>query len=189
MKKTLLLAFVLALLVPWATNAQQTSVTLGNWSGTTTSNYGFWGTYYKNAYSQTLYTSTDIGSSGYIRAITLDNRSTVSATFDSVFIYMGHTNKTTFSSTSDWVAANSLTLVYSGRPFEIPGTTGAFTVVLDNAFNYNGTDNLVIAVSHKATAYYLNNKLGYTSTTNTVLYRGSDSDASYGNYPGTATGT
>ena len=65
---------------------------------------------------------------------------------------MGHTTKTTFTSTTDWVAWSSLTSVFSGT-VALTATPGWYTVTLDTPFVYNGTDNLLVAVDKNTGSY------------------------------------
>ena len=193
MKKNYLLMLLLAAMcLPWATPvaAQQQTVTVGNWSGTTSASTVMFDCNYRNSYMQTLYSETDMGgATGYIRALVLDNRSTVGLTFDDISVWIGYAPSSTFASTSAWVSADSLHLVYSGTGFAIPGTTGQLQIILDSAFYYGGTGNLVVAVSKKQPSYNSSCKMAYTSTTNTSLLRHSDTDESFANYPPTATTT
>ncbi len=67
-----------------------------------------------------------------------------SAWTDNVVVYMGHTNKETFSDSYDWVISN-LVKVYDGQ---LETTTDApiVNLVLDTPFIYNNVDNLVVCV-------------------------------------------
>jgi hypothetical protein len=119
-------------------------VTLGD--GTYTSSYLPMYQYYGYSYSQTIYNASDLYA-GQIKKISwyYNGYSAISETFS---IYMGNTSKTTFSSTSDYVPVSGMTLVYTtptgGLTF--PATAGWFAITLDAGFNYNGTQNLVVAV-------------------------------------------
>jgi len=63
-------------------------------------------------------------------------------------IYIGHTTKTAFASTSDWIAVSSLTQVWSGTFADPEGSEWITFDISD--FSYNNTDNLVIAVDENA---------------------------------------
>ncbi|MDD4384780.1 MAG: choice-of-anchor J domain-containing protein [Bacteroidales bacterium] len=66
-------------------------------------------------------------------------------------IYMGHTSKSEFAGTTDWVALDELTQVYSA---EFVSPTGPGWIEFDIVdFDYNGIDNLVIAVDENKAAY------------------------------------
>ncbi len=64
-------------------------------------------------------------------------------------IYMGHTTKTVFDSTTDWVPTTSLTQVFSGN-VTYPTTAGWMQITLLTPFNYNNSNNLVIAVDENS---------------------------------------
>ena len=83
---------LLALLVPWAANAQ--SVQVGD--GTSTSSYLPGYSYYNYSLSQQIYTAEEIDASGNITSIAFYNGGAEkSRKFD---IYMAHTTKTAFDS-------------------------------------------------------------------------------------------
>ena len=186
-----MMMLVAAMVLPWATPlaAQQQTVTVGNWSGSTSASSTMLDCNYRNSYTQTLYSEEDMGDAeGYIRALVLDNRSTVGLTFNDISVWIGRAPSATFASISDWVPADSLHLVYTGSGFVIPGSTGQLQIILDSAYYYDGSGNIVVAVSKKQPSYSSSCKVAYTSTTNTFMYRHSDSDESYADYP-TASGT
>ena len=61
-------------------------------------------------------------------------------------IYMGHTDKPNFTSSSDWINHDHLIEVFTGV-VPIVAQEGWIEIVLDRAFAYNNTQNLVIAVN------------------------------------------
>jgi hypothetical protein len=67
-------------------------------------------------------------------------------------IYMGHTARTSFASTSDWVPVAQMTLVFDGE-VTIPDSSGWVEILLDIPFEYNNSDNLVIAVDENTDGY------------------------------------
>ena len=190
MKKQLsLLMLFAALIVPWASRAQSHTAVIGNWSGTSSSNYGGFHFYAKYSWTQTLYLEDEIGGAGYIQTITLDNRSSAAGAADSVKIYLGHTTMTSHptAAVSTWVPMSDLTLVYSDANFTVPADTGDLTIVLDQPYYYNGTGTLVMVISKAAQATSSNTKFGYTSTTAMIKYTGGTTE-SYCRFP-TAAGT
>jgi hypothetical protein len=106
--------------------------------------------YYDYSYSQSIYLSSEIYP-GPIQEIGWDFNGGYSST-ETIVIYMGHTTKTAFSSGSDWIPSSDLTQVYSGTIS--PSAAGWLMVELDTPFNYNGSDNLVIAVDKNTGTYY-----------------------------------
>jgi hypothetical protein len=84
-------------------------------------------------------------------------------------IYMGHTAKTAFSSNVDWVPVAQMSQVFNGE-VAIPETEGWVEIELDVPFNYNNTDNLVIAVDENTYGY--SEYIGYFHGTWTTGMRG-----------------
>ncbi|MCR4878222.1 MAG: Omp28-related outer membrane protein, partial [Bacteroidales bacterium] len=95
-------------------------------------------------YSQQIYKADELGG-----AITINNLS-IQYTYSTpetrnIDIYLGHTSKSYFEHTSDWVT-NGLSLVYSGAvTFNSQGENYWMTIPFDSTFAYNGTDNLIVA--------------------------------------------
>jgi len=94
-------------------------------------------------------------------------------------VYIGHTDKDSFASTSDWVPISDLMKVYSGNihTLPLPPTNGQwFEIEFATPFNYNATDNIVVAI-HERTPQYISNGLDiltYNSTPNTAMMYHSD---------------
>ncbi len=120
-------------------------VAIGNFTNPTTC-YGIPNVMsYKYSYSQQLFMANEIGGSKSINGISLQYYYAYPVVRN-VDIYLGHTNKTGFSNGSDWVPQSDLTLVYSGEvEFNNTGENFWFWIPFDSAFEYNGTDNLVVA--------------------------------------------
>ena len=155
--------------------------------GEGTSNGNMPVTMYDYAYTQIIYDASSIGKGGIITSIEL-KRSSYANVMNNMKVYLGTTEKAVFASTSDWVAESDLTLVYDGS-FPV-GTAEDPHLVLNliAPFNYNGTDNLVVAVSNGHGNWQNIQNFYYTSVSNTVLYNRNDGDASYAEHPGTAAG-
>ena len=103
--------------------------------------------YYEYSYSQTIYNANLINASGQITGLkyfatpTTDLENT--GTWD---IYMAHTDLNEHPQNEDgeysFVDSSELTLVFSG-PVEVIDQT--VTIILDTPFDYNGTQNLIVA--------------------------------------------
>ena len=98
--------------------------------------------YYNYTLSQQIYTPDEIGEAGNITTISYFNASvTQTRSYD---IYMVHTDKSTFTGSTDWITVTEADRVYSGS---VTITKGYWTtIVLDTPFAYNGTSNLAIIV-------------------------------------------
>ena len=99
----------------------------------------------KYNYSQQVFSAIEMGGARTIHSVsfncvTNDNADAVR----NVKLYMGHTNTFEFEY-NDWVSSDALTLVYDGE-FTIPAYSGWITLILDQPFEYNGNDNLVVAL-------------------------------------------
>jgi hypothetical protein len=105
------------------------------------------------SYSQIIYLQQEIQHFGLITELCYHYH-IVSNSFinceNQLKIYMGHTNKTSFESTIDWISVDSLELVFDGN-WDVsnfssgnPGD-GWVTIQLTNGFAYNNINNLIIA--------------------------------------------
>ena len=111
-------------------------------TGTSTNQYIPSYDYYDYSLTQQIYTQAEVGAAGKITKIAFYVSSNpLSRTID---IYMSHTSKSNFSSTSDWVSQGTSYRVVQG--FETFGQTGWNVITLDTPFEYNGTDNLLVTV-------------------------------------------
>lgn len=98
------------------------------------------------SYSQSIYLQTEIRGAGNITTISwYYNHAPNSGEAQDIVIWMGHTSREDFVSNSSWIDIADLTHVYTGT-LARPTASGWVSITLDNAFNYNNTDNLIIAV-------------------------------------------
>ena len=142
-------------------------VTIG--SGTETSSYVPSYSYYKQGFSQQLYTPAEIGSAGTIYSIAFYNDgATKTRTYD---VYMVHTTKTAFTSNTDWITVTSADQVFTGSVTMTAG--GWTTITLATPFEYDGTSNLAIVMD--------DNSGNYTSSPhmNCRVFEGTDNCAMY----------
>ena len=107
--------------------------------------------YFGYTYSQVIYLASEINASGDITELQWYFNGTSLSVSNDWTIYIGHTTKTSFASTSDWIAVGSMTQVYSDT-FTDPGGAGWITFDITD-WTYNGTDNIVIAVDENASGY------------------------------------
>ncbi|MXV39243.1 T9SS type A sorting domain-containing protein [Flavobacteriaceae bacterium Ap0902] len=141
--------FVIALIMSVQTFAQ---VSVGN--GTETDyDIGPVNAYYTYSYYQTIYRATEIGAKGEITALEyeMSNENPIDNTDDEIDIWMGHTEKSIFDKESDWIGINTLNKVLTNGKLVKEGRT--IKITLDEPFNYNGVDNLVIAIDANEAGY------------------------------------
>ncbi len=162
MKKTIFFTLFAILTFIWQGMAQEVQV--GN--GTETDKHIPIEPYYKYSYSQQIYLASEINTSGTITEIKFKwNGYGDMSDSDEWTIYMGHTTKTQFDSNTDWVDVSTLTQVFSGT-VTFPSTGSDAWVTIDiTDFDYNGTDNLIIAVDENAPDYDLNGNEFYAFAT------------------------
>ena len=129
-------------------SSQSHDVTIG--SGTSTNAYLPTYAYYKYSFTEQIYTADEIGEAGVITAVSFKVSNAKSST-RKVDLYLKSTNKTTFSSKSDWELLPSSCKVYSGNvTFNASGWT---TITLTTPFVYDGTSNLVIGMDDNTGSY------------------------------------
>ncbi|MBB6329354.1 hypothetical protein HNP24_000304 [Chryseobacterium sediminis] len=168
MKKLLLLSLFL---IASITNAQ---IMLG--SGTTQAGYVPIDVNYGYNYTQQIFTKSEINANaaGNITGMKfyLPNNADITKSVDWV-VYVGHTTKTSFSSTTDWIPVSGLSQVFSGT---VSASGSEVTVNFTTPFAYNNTDNLVVAVDENTTDYTATSNRFYTFTgaSNSTLYYRSD---------------
>lgn len=159
---------------------------IGN--GTSTSYYPPMCNYYNNSYAEMIYPASELGGAGTITALSFEVGSSSNYNYSSLKIYLGTRSSSTYSSTSDWTTFSDLTLVYSRTGGSVGSATGWETYTLDTPYEYNGTDNLVVVVSRRGSAWTSSLKYKYTNVTNSVLYKQQDAAMDY-EFPEGVTGT
>jgi len=129
----------------------QAQVLIGN--GTTLKNLPI-NPYYGYSYSQSIYTAAEINATGNITTISWYYGGPAGNNIpnsQNLKIYLGHTTKTSFSSSTDWENVSNLEEVYTGGI--VVNGPGWASITLATPFNYNGTDNLVIATAELQSGY------------------------------------
>jgi len=97
------------------------------------------------SYSQQIYYQNEINYKGKITKLSFRHYSGDFENTNHWCIYMGHTEKTEFNNTRDWVQINNLIQVFDGDVSNYL-SEGWLTIPLTNQFDYNNNSNLVIAV-------------------------------------------
>jgi hypothetical protein len=150
-------------------------------------NYGY-------NYTQQIVTASEYSASGGVAGnITkiryyIDNAEAPLANWSSWTVYLGHTSKTSFSSTTDWEPGANLTQVFSGTVTAVSGSW--MEIVFTTPFVYNGTSNLVVAIDENSPQWSTWDTYfgSYTGATNTAMYFRDDSVNPNPASPPTATG-
>ena len=142
MKEVLQLLLIILLgLSSWQMSAQTIVDILGD-AGTTTNSYLPIYTLYNNTLSEQIYTASEIGMPGTITSIAFYNGGSTKT--PNVKIYMINTNKTAFSSTTDWFTVTAADQVFDGT---VTFTAGQWTTIqFTNPFVYDGVSNLGLIV-------------------------------------------
>jgi len=95
------------------------------------------------SYGQSIYLASEISATGVITSLQWYFAGS-SLQYSAITVYLGHTAKSEFSTNEDWESADNLVQAYSG-PITANGP-GWVNITLQMPFDYNGTDNLVVAV-------------------------------------------
>ena len=152
-------------------------ITIGNESSST-GYYPIRNGYYYTACEQII-TANEIGTAATIKSISfkVPQYSSSSPTIRCIDLYIKHTNKTQFSSTTGWIIPSDDDKVYSGLIYI--GATGWYEMQLNKPFVYNGSDYLLIALidnsGESLAGIYFST---ISSSSNKVLYA-SNNDAPY----------
>lgn len=168
---------LLLLSIFFALGSQVFADTVQIGSGTSTYSYLPIYTLYGYNYTQQIYTQQQINRAGEISAIRFFYTSGVISASKDWKIYMGHSTRTTFNSTTDWEPVANLTMVYDGdvSPF-LPEQNNWMNIPLDTPFDYNNQSNLIIAVYEDTPSYSSTIAWrSFSSGTNTGIYYYSDS--------------
>ena len=100
--------------------------------------------------TQQIYTADEIGQMGVIEKLSFFNGGyAMSRNYD---IYLVHTEKTNFSSSTDWVAVSDEDKVFSGNVTMV--SNDWTTITFATPFAYNGTSNLVLVVDNNTGSLY-----------------------------------
>ncbi|MDC1370912.1 hypothetical protein N8289_03630, partial [Flavobacteriales bacterium] len=137
--------------------------------------------YYGYSYSQSIFLASELNNSGIIGYKSLDTlifeyRNSTLINSDAWTVYIGHTNKNSFNSVSDWEPLSSLTQVFSGtaQVTVVTGSNNLVKITLSTPFIWNGLDNIIIAVDENHPGYGQSSDDFYsrtTSTTRSLVFR------------------
>src|SRR5690606_12901266 len=107
---------------------------------------------YEYSFTEQIIPQSEINIAGTITRIRLYSNGYNIDVSNNWTIYLGHTNKTTFTNDTDWILSGAMTQVFSGTVPASPAT-GWMEIILSTPFIYNNSDNLVVAIDENAAGY------------------------------------
>lgn len=156
--KNITLFFFFSIFVCWS---QWGQIPIGSQDGTTSSIpiYGL----YEYSYSQQIVYQDEIRAQGDITSVSFYYGSGTTSNNTEWTIYLGHTTKESFSNNDDWISGTNLTEVFSGT-VAFPGNGNFMEIIFDTPFDYNNSDNLVIAITETEPGWGGSINFGKTAT-------------------------
>lgn len=158
-------------------NAQ--TIQIGSGTGTISAGSGIPVTNFDYTYSQQIISAAEYAAQGGVAGpiskirYKFTNAGTVT-NYDQWEVYIGHTVKTAFASTTDWEPVGSLQQVFNGT-IATPTNNNWFELTFSTPFNYTG-GNIVVAVYEKKVGWSGSPTIqSYTSTANSGIYYRVDS--------------
>lgn len=140
-------------------------VTIGDGTGTT---YYFpIDNYFNYSCTEQVYLAEEIGIAGTINSISFYYNYGTAYTASNVTMYMKHVSRTGFTSTTDCEPLEAGDVVWTGAI--APTEAGWYTFTLDTPFEYNGTDNLLVAFYDGTSGYPGTSYTWRTTTTSTSM--------------------
>lgn len=138
---------------------------IGN--GTGTSYYIPVNSFYKYSYTQQIFSASEISSTpGTIVSAAFQYFYASPLAANHIEVYMANTNQSTFASGNSWIPGSSLTQVYSGPlTFNNTGDSSLVNIDFDNAFEWDGHSNVVLAVKYDQGSYDNSDPRFYTHST------------------------
>jgi len=146
---------------------QATALTQTIQIGSGENNYGYYNNTlpiqnYDYGYSQQIVSATEYalggGTAGNITKIRylFTHPGYPNSAYGDWDVWIGHTTKTEFISDTDWEPITNLTQIFSGNIHSLaipPYPNQWFEIEFTTPFNYNGTDNIVVAVHEKTPGF------------------------------------
>jgi hypothetical protein len=147
-------------------------------------------TFYNYSYTQQIFTAAELGTiNGAINCISFQYIYNT-AQDKNIVVYMGNTNKSSFSNGTDWISPNQMFQVFSGTVnFTNAGPDGWVNIPFDVPFEYDGTSNIVVAVLNNTGTYVTSSNPTFSthSASSKSLYLQNDSSPYSVNNPGSGT--
>ena len=163
MKKVFLLLTML--LFAFVGTMRADVVEIGDGTGTT---YYFpIDNYFNYSCTEQVYLAEEIGIGGTINSISFYYNYGTAYTANNVTMYMKNVSRTGFTSTTDCEPLEAGDVVWTGAI--APTAAGWYTFTLDTPFEYNGTDNLLVAFYDGTSGYPGTSYTWRTTTTSTSM--------------------
>lgn len=170
------------------TTSTAVAVTVGTGTGTT--GVTPYGSYYMDERTQFIITQSELVANGwtpanpYLRSLAFHAVTANSQVLNSFTIKVSHTTSSSFASTS-FISGN-FTTVYSGNVTAVSNAWNTYNFT--TAFNYNGTDNLLVEICWNNSSAANNSPVYYTASSayRTLYHR---ADVTNGGVCSTSTGT
>lgn len=150
------------------------TVTIG--SGTSTGNKYPVSPFYNYSFTEQIILKSEINASGTVTKLRFYSTGLTLTNSNNWTIYLGHTSKSSFASTTDWIQSGAMTQVFSGT-VTAPASAGWMEIALTAPFVYNNVDNLVVAVDENAAGLGSSSnffRITASTFTNRGLYYNSD---------------
>lgn len=173
-------------------HSQTTNVQVGTGTGTNANSPI--STFYGYSYNQQIYTAGEIQAAGAtglqeISKIRFQFASGANNNSDNWTVFLGHTNKTSFNSTTDWISTSGLMNCFTGTVM-MPTAGNWMEITLTTPFQWDGVSNIVVAIDENQSGFSSSNGLWYKSdlgSDRSIYYR-DDSTNPDPTSPPTATG-
>ncbi len=159
-------------------------------AGTSTTYYFPFNMYYNYSYSQEIFDADELGiQEGTIQSLTFEYFYTTNQMMNDITVYMANVSQSTFATTTDWIPSENLTQVYHGSVNCTNADSNRVTIDFDEAFEWDGHSNIVVAFLNNQGSYLGSSPCFYTHSTtgNKVLYISNDSSPYSIENPGTGT--
>ena len=135
---------------------------------------------HKNSISQTIYHKEELThGTVFTMSVNFTGEATLVKTETTINIYMSTTEKSFFSTTTDWVPFSEFTLVYSGSLDVSAAGTYLVDVFLDTPFEYTKDNLVVMSVKNHTEVFGMGNVFLFTPFADQVrtIYWRSDTDS------------
>lgn len=125
-------------------------------------------TYYNYSLSEQIFLASELAGAGNLQSIAVSTTSSYYNYYRDIKVYVKHTTKSGFSSSTDWESVTSADCVFDGSVKF--GGSGWSTITFSTPFAYNGTDNLLIVIDDN-TGDYESSTMSFRTMNDATEYR------------------